>query len=254
MAHGILALLLTLGTDVGNSSPDEFVARGPGFATTVRFYEHSLIGPTIQMGRYGRTLRGSAYGAATEMSWDDTRVTGLSGGAPVNLAYRVEADGSLRMDGMFAGNLTHLEVGPLGIRGHIGPRDFVMDGRSGVFLSLFPAPVEIEIPSALRAREPGEQAAVLPILLAGFAGPSTTPVVPQPRVLPEILARRKNVQGNDYADAFRVAPPPGWPHMTATSPRGRIPSGGISGSIGSGASSSTSTAASHAMGHRGSSK
>ena len=237
MAQTVLALLLTFGADVGGNV-DEFVARGNGFATTVHVYDHSLIGPTVQMGRYGHTLRGRAYGAATEVSWDAERVTGLSGGAPVNLAYRIEPDGALRLDGMYAGNLTHLEIGSFGIRGHIGPRDFALDGRGGVFVSLVPTYYEIELPRALASREPGELAATLPILLAGFAGPSTTPVVPKPRMLPEVV---------DNRDLFRVTPPAGWPTSPTAPARVTMtpPSLGSHGSGSSAASSSMSSSTAH---------
>jgi hypothetical protein len=240
MAHAVLALLFAFGADVGGNV-DEFVARGYGFATTVHVYDQSLIGPTVQMGRYGHTLRGRAWGAATEVSWDAERVTGLSGGAPVNLAYRVQPDGALRLDGMYAGNLTHLEIGPFGIRGHIGPRDFALDGRGGLFVSLMPTFYQIELPRRLAKREPGELAATLPILLAGFAGPSTTPVVPRPRMLPA---------SDTHADLFRVTPPAGWPwsptapaHVRMT-PTG-LGGGGGGGSMSTQSSMSSSTAHSH---------
>jgi hypothetical protein len=243
MAHGILALLFVLGTDV-TTKGDEFVARGIGAATTVHVYEHTMVGPTIQLGRYGRTLRGSAYGAATDISWDDSRVTGLTGGAPINLAYRVEPDGELSVDGLFAGNLTHLHVAATGIHGHIGPRDFALDAHEGMFVSLFPTWLEVEIPRTLASREPGELAATLPILLAGYAGPATIPNFPARPMLREILARRKQVGGPvDYKDAFRVAPPPGWPKAPAPT-RAHVVSGiGSTGSIGSSSSKVSSQSA-----------
>ena len=238
MAQAILALLFAVGSDVGGNV-DEFVARGYGFATTVHVYENSLIGPTVQIGKYGHTLRGRAWGAATEVSWDSARVTGLSGGAPVNLAYHLEPDGALRLDGMYAGNLTHLEIGPFGIRGHIGPRDFALDGRGGTFVSFIPTAFEVELPRSLSRREPGELAATLPILLAGFAGPSTTPVVPRPRVLPDAV-------DTNFASLFRVTPPKGWPTMTAPARVGTA-GGGLGGHAGS--SSTTTSSPSSSMAH-----
>jgi hypothetical protein len=250
MAHGILALLLVWGADV-TTNGDEFVARSAARATTVRVFEHSLIGPTIQLGKYGRTLRGTVWGAPTEVSWDGARVTGLSGGAPIDLAYRIEPDGELRMDGMFAGNLTHLYVGAMGIHGHIGPRDLALEARDGMYAGLFPTWMEIEIPRTLAAREPGELAATLPILLAGFAGPADAWFVPPRRLLPTVVEKPKGPV--DYADAFRVAPPPGWP-TAAKPPRHATMGAPISGTGSVGSSSSSSTTASHAMGRRGSSK
>jgi len=99
-----------------------------------------------------------------------------------------------------------------------------------VFVSQLPTPFEVEIPQTLARREVGEQAATLSILLAGFAGPSTEPVVPAPRVLPRIAARHTMPVAPQTP--FRVTPPEGWPRPLTMAPIGGPVSGGGGGHIG----------------------
>jgi hypothetical protein len=205
MLNGFLVTVLLVPAVV--TGGDEFISRGGGTATTARISESGLVGPTIQMGRYGNALRGRAFGAPIEVSWNAERVVGLTGGAPVNLRYQRGPDGILRLDGMYAGNLTHLAIGADGVTGYIGPRDFALDKHDGVLVGLYPIPEQVEIPQALARLEVGEQAALLPVLLAGFAGPQAAlqrSPAPGPRRPPATAHL-------DYDNLFRVSPPAGWP-------------------------------------------
>ena len=172
---------------------DLFFARAPGNETVARVFEHNVLGPAIQVGFLGHSVRGRAWGAKADLNWDADRVSGQFGGLRVDLKYRAEADGHLTMDGVFAGSAIHLDLSTTTITGHIGTRHLALTGSEGVFTG---DGLEIDIPQALRARVAGEQAAVLPLLLAGVT---------------------RATQSD--AHLFRVAPPAGWPTQeTAVTP------------------------------------
>jgi hypothetical protein len=237
MSHVILALLLAVGADRSQTAANEVVARGPGFAWAAHVYEHSLIGPLIEMGLYGHTMRGRAWGLPTQLEWDGQRVVGQAGDQPVNLLYEVEADGGLRLDGMLVGALTHLEIGPVGIRGHIGGHDFALDDEGRQIVTGARTPYELEIPPGLATREAGQVAASVSVLLAGLA-------VPREQLHDAIAGIHKPIL--HHAELFRVSPPPGW---RGPNPAVHVPVGGIGGALGAGAGGSPSTSGS--MRHHG---
>ena len=179
----MFALLFALSVQP-TPADDLFFARGTGGETVAQVFEHNLLGPGIQLGLLGHSVRGRAFGAKTNLAWDADHVSGQVAGARVDLKYR-EADGRLVMNGIFAGNVTYLEVSPAAITGHIGEQRLALAGTDGVFTS---DGFQIEIPEALRLRQAGERAAVLPLLLATVTRPN-----------------------RDEALLFHVTPPEGWP-------------------------------------------
>jgi hypothetical protein len=184
MTQAILTLLVTLSGQPA-AADDLFFARGVGNETFARVFEHNLLGPAVQIGVLGHSVRGRAFGARADLTWDGERVTGQVAGGRVDLKYR-DDEGRLALDGVFAGSAIHLELSPTDIAGHIVGRQLALKGADGIFAS---EDLEIGIPEALSARDAGERAAVLPLLIAGVTG-----------------VKRAE------APLFRVAPPVGWPN------------------------------------------
>ena len=168
----VLTLLLTLSVQP-TAANDLFVARGTGNETAARVFDHNVLGPAIQVGLLGHAVRGRAWGAKTDLVWDGERVRGQLGGSRVDLKYREDVSGRLIIDGTFAGGTIHLDVSPTAINGRMGERRLALTGEGGVFTS---EGFEIDIPQALNAREAGERAAMLPLLLAGVTH-ATRPVI-----------------------------------------------------------------------------
>lgn len=192
MTQTILALLFVLSAQP-TGADDLFFARGMGSDTTARVFDHNILGPTIQIGLLGHSLRGRAWGAKADLVWDGERVVGQAGGARVDLKYRAQDDGGLEVEGVYAGSPIHLAFGAATIVGQIDRHRVALAGAEGVFGG---DGIEVDIPAALTSREAGERAAVLPILIAGVTRAARPPI--------------------DHSRLFRFEPPEGWP--TARSP------------------------------------
>ncbi|HJZ84406.1 MAG TPA: RNA polymerase sigma factor [Polyangia bacterium] len=150
---------------------NHFVLRVPGDAITVRVDESALLSPTVQIERYGNTLRGSLFGVPMEVTFTDRSVRGHIGG-PINLTLRVRGD-ELQVRGRKGGGRTLLAFSPAHILGYLGDGSYSYElyasgdeyvGHIGI------AQATVRIPRTLAERSRGELAATLVLLLSGRLG------------------------------------------------------------------------------------
>jgi hypothetical protein len=144
----------------------------PALSVTLAWDGRQVIGAGHQLTREGDELRGQAWGQPVDLSLREGRVSGLVGTLPARLSVSAEENGTLKIGGTWAGQLSRLEVGPEELEGRVGLCSYELraDGEgyrgqrrcAGRWLE----PTTVSLPAALEAYPPEERAALLALLLA----------------------------------------------------------------------------------------
>jgi hypothetical protein len=144
---------------------------GPGRVTAVRVDEEGLTGPQIQMGRYGRTLRGRVFDSPTEIDWGDDLIRGFLGPTMIDL-HVLHEPGQLHIRGLYANELSDLRISPAGIEGHIGACGYSLPADAGRYAGFeggpgagVPLPTAVYLPRSLAGWPEGEMTAALVLML-----------------------------------------------------------------------------------------
>jgi len=131
-----------------------------------------LLGPNVQVQRYGSAIRGRAFNAPVSLQVTEGRVSGQVGSRPVNLQVNQSNDG-VDVNGLFAGQLSNLKIRPTALSGRIGHCDYDLtlagDHYSG-FRTCdgqgFPIPTTLQLPSGMSSLSDAQQVAFLGLLLS----------------------------------------------------------------------------------------
>jgi hypothetical protein len=145
----------------------KYLAMGPGPYASLKLDGARLSGPESDVLKTPDGYRGRLRGALVDLRAADGRITGSVGSGHTDLHYEPLADGLL-LQGIFAGELSRLELGPDHLAGRIGTATFDLlraDSRT-LHFETRDRQGWIDLPAVLLSYPVDDQAVWLVLLLA----------------------------------------------------------------------------------------
>jgi hypothetical protein len=150
----------------GGNGGDQYFVFGPGNAFSIKLEGPRLFGPELDVVKLADGYRGQFRGDVIDLRSDGNHVAGTIAGRHTDLHVEPIGDGSL-IQGVFADNLSRIELAPDRIKGNIGNTsyDLLRQGTDALRYQWRSHQGWLDLPPSLVSRPLDEQAIWLMLFL-----------------------------------------------------------------------------------------